>query len=280
LNRRKPKSKKGSGPKEQPDVPVQGTSLPPSSTAPSAEVAATLPDGKTADKPVDMVLVRALQKNLQKQLGREVSVPGEGRFRKAARVVATNPYLVLGAYTVGVGVAGVLTAGTAHLVLGAIGAGQLSSSGSNVIDRWKSKKQGTVYLDQSAVEYLLKMELPDSRVRVVQAALSATPPGDVSIIAQQLTEAAAKLDADLRMGRTRLSRLVGTLRSPYGRAGLALLSAGLFLIAVTVIPEYIHDPSLRVAVAVSAIGGILISMAVIEEFRNTLTGSSDLSTGR
>jgi hypothetical protein len=180
--------------------------------------------------------------------------------------VATNPYLILGTATVGVGVAGVLTAGTAHVVLGAIGAGQLSSSGSKVIGWWKSKKQGTVYLDTGAVSYLLSMD-PDRQVEVVQAVLSASSNGDVYITAQQLSAASAKSDS-----ARRLSRVVCALRSPYGRAGLALLSAGLFLIAVTVIPEYIHSPSLRVAVVVSAIGGILIATAVIEAFKDALMG--------
>jgi hypothetical protein len=249
------------------------------STAPDAEEAVASSSEKTAGKLVDnKSYVRALQKNLQKQLGREVSVPGEGRFRKVARIAATNPYLLLGAATVGVGVAGVLTAGTAHLVLGAIGTGQLSSSGSTVIDRWKSRKQGTVYLDQSAVEYLVRKG-PDLQVKVVQVVLSASPPGDAYITAQQLMDAEAKFDGNQRLSRTTLSRLVRILRSPYGRAGLALLSAGLFLIAVTVIPEYVRGPSLRVAVVVSAIGGILIATAAIEEFKDAFMGSSGLSSG-
>ena len=213
------------------------------------EAAATIPDKQKA---------KALRKYLQKQLRREVSLPGEGPFRKAVRV-ATNPYLVLGTATVGVGVAGVLTAGTAHLVLGAIGAGQLSSSGSKAIDWWKAKKQGTVHLDTGAVRHLLLMNPPERQVEAVLAVLSASPPGDAHITAQQLIKATAKPDSDRRLGR-----VVHALRSSYGRAGIALVSAGLFLIAVTVIPEYIHSPSLRVAVVLSAIGGILITTAVIE----------------
>jgi hypothetical protein len=63
------------------------------------------------------------------------------------------------------------------------------------------------------------------------------------------------------------------------RPGLALFSAGLSLIAVTVIPEYIPGASLRVTVVASAIGGILIATAVIEEFKDTLVGSSVLCDG-
>jgi hypothetical protein len=103
--------------------------------------------------------VRELRKRLQKQLGREVSFLDEGPFRKVVRV-ATNPYLVLGAATVGLGVAGVLTAGTAHVVVGAVGAGQLSTYGSKAIGWWKSRRQGTVYLHPDAVDHLLTMS-PD-----------------------------------------------------------------------------------------------------------------------
>ena len=216
----------------------------------------------------DKQKTNTLRRHLQEQLGREVSVPGEGRFRKVVR--ATNPYLILGTATVGVGVAGVLTAGTAHVVLGAIGAGQLSSTGSKLIEWWKAKKQGTVYLDTGAVSYLLSKD-PDRQVQAVQAVLPSSP-GDVYITEQQLRAASAKPDS-----ARRLSRLVCALRSLYGRAGLALLSAGVFLIAVTVIPEYIHNPSLRVAVVVSAIGGILIATAVIEAFKDALMGSLDPS---
>jgi hypothetical protein len=103
----------------------------------------------------------------------------------------------------------------------------------------------------------------------MQAVLSTSPPaGDVYITKQLLIGATAKSVND----RPR-SRVVCVLRSPYGRAGLALLGAGLFLIAVTVVPEYIHDPSLRVAVVVSVIGGILIAMAVIEAFKEVSRGS-------
>jgi hypothetical protein len=187
--------------------------------------------------------------------------------------VATNPYLVLGAATIGVGVAGVLTAGIAHVVLGAVGAGQLSANGSKAINWWKSKKQGTVSLDRGAVDYLLSLEDLEGQVKLerqvkaVEAALRAKPPGDVLITKEDLDKETPKAEANQR-----LSRAVCALRSPYGRAGLAILGAGLFLIAVTVIPEYIQDPSLRVAAVLSAIGGILIASAAIEAFKDDLDG--------
>jgi hypothetical protein len=251
--------------KEKPDTSRPSPTAP-SLTSSSNEIVAP-PSSPAAAFP-DKDQAKGLRSDLQKQLGREVSVWGEGSFRKVARA-ATNPYLVLGAATVGVGVAGVLTAGTAHVVLGAVAAGQLSSTGSKAFEWWKSKKQGTVHLDQGAVVYLLSKTLPDRRVKAVQAALSGMP-GDAYITKQQLIDASAKPHSDRRP-----SRAVHALRSPYGRAGLALLSAGLLLIAVTVIPEYIHDPSLRVAVVVSAIGGILIATAMIEAFKGALMGSSD-----
>jgi hypothetical protein len=269
----------GSGSKKKKSVASE--LLPPtlsSSAAPSEEVAASPSNRTTASDFPDKDRARALRSYLQKELGREVSVWGEGPFRKVVRV-ATNPYLVLGAATVGVGVAGVLTAGTAHVVLGAVGAGQLSSTGSKAIDWWKSRRQGTVRLDPGAVNRLLSMDPEDRRVKAVQAVLAASPPGDAYITEQQLDayiaeqqlmEASAKQHSDRR-----LSRAVRALRSPYGRAGLALLGAGLFLIAVTLIPEYIHDPSLRVAVVVSAIGGILTATAMVEAFKDALMGSSD-----
>lgn len=216
---------------------------------------------------------RVWRKEFQRQLRRQVSFPGEGRVKKTLRV-ATNPYLVLGAATVGVGVAGVLTAGTAHVVLGAVGAGQLSTNGSKAIEWWKARKQGTVYLvDQSAVDYLRSVGPLEQQVERVQAVLSARPPGDARITRQDLIGASAKPDASHP-----LSRAVSALRSPYGRAGLAILGAGLFLIAVTVIPEYIHNPSLRVAAVLSAIGGILIASAMIEAFKDVLAGTLPAAT--
>jgi hypothetical protein len=73
------------------------------------------------DRALDKRAARILRSQLQKALGREVSVRGEGARTKVTRV-ATNPYVVLGAATIGVGVAGVLTAGIAHVVIGAVGA--------------------------------------------------------------------------------------------------------------------------------------------------------------
>ena len=213
---------------------------------------------------------RTLRKHLQRALGREVSFPDDGSVRKATRVVATNPYLVLGAATVGLGVAGVLTAGIAHVVIGAVAAGQLSANGSKVIDRWKSKRQGTVYLDLGAVKHLLSLDSREACVTAVEAVLSGKPLGDVSVTKEDLVKATRKAET-----KQRLSRAVCALRSPYGRAGLAILAAGLFLIAVTVIPEYIHAPSLRVAAVLSAIGGILIALAVMEAFKDDFDGSSD-----
>jgi hypothetical protein len=238
-----------------------------SSTTSSRNGEATASSLTTAAKPPEED-PRTWQKKLQRQLRRQVSFPDEGRFKKTMRV-ATNPYLVLGAATVGVGVAGVLTAGTAHVVLGAVGAGQLSTNGSKAIEWWKARKQGTVYLvDKAAVDYLRSVGPVEQQVERVQAVLSARPPGDARITKQDLIDASAK-----PANAGPLSRAVSALRSPYGRAGLAILGAGMFLIAVTVIPEYIHNPSLRVAAVLSAIGGILIASAMLEAFKGVLMGT-------
>lgn len=238
----------------------------------AGEVSVPLPVGKPQASTPGKAEARALADLLKQQLGRDVSVPGEGGFKKVVRV-ATNPSLVLGAATVGGGIATVLTAGTVHVVLGAVSAGVLGSNGSKAIDWWKSRKQGTVYLDSNAVGYLLSLNAPNPQaqrqlqVKAVRAVLSASPSGDVRITMQQLIDASNRPRNPWRLSRAGLGRVIRALRSPYGLAGLALLSAGLFLTAVTVIPEYIQDPSLRVAVAVSAIGGILIAIAVTEEFK-------------
>jgi hypothetical protein len=58
------------------------------------------------------------------------------------------------------------------------------------------------------------------------------------------------------------------LGSSYMRAGLALLSAGLFLIAIVLIPEYIRDATLRAAAVISFIGVILISISVVDRLKN------------
>jgi hypothetical protein len=213
-----------------------------------------------ADEPTYDARAQALRKNLQHELNREFSVPQEKRKTKVRRAVS-NPYLVLGAATVGVGVAGVLTAGTVHLVLGAVGASQLSATGAKGVECWKSRAQGTVYLELDAVEYLVAKPTPQMRVKAVEEALSGRPRGDTHISRHDLIQVEPRPGA-----RERLGRVVRALHSSYGRAGLALLSAGLFLIAVTVIPEYIQSFSLRAAAVVSAIGAILIATAMAEEF--------------
>ncbi|HEX3958309.1 MAG TPA: hypothetical protein VHZ03_17060 [Trebonia sp.] len=204
----------------------------------------------------------SLRRYLSKNLDRDVSTPDEG-FGKKVRRVAMNPYLVLGAATVGVGIATVLTAGTVHLVLGAVGAGQLTSNGSKAVDLWKSKRQGTVYLDRDAVDYLLSNQSPEWRLEVVRRALSAMPPGDAHLTRQDLIIASASLPSNRSLART-----FAVLSSPHVRAGLALLSAGLFLIAVVVIPEYIRDPTLRAAAIISSIGVILIAASAMDALKN------------
>lgn len=204
----------------------------------------------------------SLRRYLSKNLDRDVSTPDEGFGKKVGRV-ATNPYLVLGAATVGVGIATVLTAGTVHLVLGAIGAGQLTSNGSKAVDWWKAKHQGTVYLDRDAVDYLLSNQSPEWRLEVVRLALSAIPPGDAHLARQDLIIASASLP-----GNRSLARTFAVLSSPHVRAGLAMLSAGLFLIAVVVIPEYIRDPTLRAAAIISSIGVILIAASAMDALKN------------
>ncbi len=281
--------KKGApGTGDKADVAAQAHSAPLPSATPGAEVAevaevagaagvttATTPNGSAARSSAESPgkdPERDLRKSLQTRLGRKVSVQNEGPGTKVLRV-ATNPYLVLGVAAVGIGVAGVLTAGVPHAVIGAVGATQLSASGSKAIDWWKSKNQGTVYLEPDAVTYLFALDSLDRQVKAMQAVLPDTP-GDVHITARQL-QAAAGVNDNRRPVRAGPSRLARVLDSPYGRGGLALLSAGLFLIAVTVIPEYVRDASLRVAVAVSAIGGILIATAVVEAFRDVLFPRQD-----
>jgi hypothetical protein len=207
-----------------------------------------------------------LRRYLSKKLTRDVSTPGEGSGRKIGRV-ATNPYLVLGAATVGVGIATVLTAGTVHLVIGAVGAGQLASNGSKAIDWWKSKRQGTVYLDQSAVEYLLDRPDENRRLEIVDIALSGMPAGEVHLKRQDLITAAAKLRSNRPV--TRMRAMLG---SPYMRGGLALLCAGLFLIAIVLIPEYIRDATLRAAAIISFAGVILISISVVDTLKDLWPG--------
>jgi len=85
------------------------------------------------------------------------------------------------------------------------------------------------------------VDLPDRQVEAIQTAWSARP-GEDYITKQDLIEATGQQDSSRA-----LSRAVYALRSPYGRAGLAFLSVGLFLIAVTVIPDHIQDPPLRFA---------------------------------
>jgi hypothetical protein len=200
---------------------------------------------------------------LKDNLKRDVSTPGEGPGKKFVRV-ATNPYLVLGAATVGLGIATVLTAGTVHVVLGGVAAGQLASNGSSTIDWWKSNRQGTVYLDQSAVDYLLSNQSQDERrLAIVELALSTMPLGSVHLTGQDLRTAAGKLP-----GNRPATRLLAMLGSSYMRAGLALLSAGLFLIAIVLIPEYIRDATLRAAAVISFIGVILISISVVDRLKN------------
>ena len=203
-----------------------------------------------------------LRRSLSKNLNRDVSTPGEGRGRKIGRVAA-NPYLVLGAATVGLGIATVLTAGTVHLVLGGISAGQLASNGSKAVDWWKSKRQGTVYLDQGAVDYLLDHPVEKRRLEIVELALSAMPPGEVHLARRDLEAAAAK-----SRGNRPVTLMLAMLGNPYMRGGLALLSAGLFLIAIVLIPEYIRDATLRAAAIISFAGVILISVSVVDTLKN------------
>jgi hypothetical protein len=227
----------------------------------SGEAPTALAVAAGADERSYEARAQALRKELQQGLNREFSVPQERRITKVRRAVS-NPYLVLGAATVAVGVAGVLTAGTAHLVLGAVGASQLSATGAKGVEWWKSRAQGTVYLEPDAVQYLLEKPTPQLRIEAVEAALSGRPRGDTRISKDDLVPAEPMPAAG---GHVR--RVIRALRSSYGRAGLALLSGGLFLIAVTVIPEYIQSFSLRAAAVVSAIGAIFIAMAVAEEFK-------------
>jgi hypothetical protein len=203
-----------------------------------------------------------LRRYLSSNLDRDVSTPGEGFGKKAGRVV-TNPYLVLGAATVGVGIATVLTAGTVHLVLGAVGAGQLTSNGSKAVEWWKSKHQGTVYLDHGAVDYLLSNQSPEGRLQVVRLALSQMPSGDVHLTREDLIIASASVPSNRFLAGT-----FAILGSSHVRAGLALLSAGLFLIAVVVIPEYIRDPTLRAAAIISSSGVILIAASAMDVLKN------------
>jgi hypothetical protein len=207
-----------------------------------------------------------LRRSLSKNLNLDFSTPGEGAGRKIGRV-ATNPYLILSAATVGLGIATVLTAGTVHLALAGVAAGQLTSNGSKAIDWWKSKRQGTVYLDQSAVEYLLEQPNEAQRLEIVECALSAMLPGEVHLTRRDLITAAAELQRNRPV--TRMPALLG---SPYMRGGLALLSAGLFLIAIVLIPEYIRDATLRAAAIISVASVILISISVVDTLKGLWMG--------
>jgi hypothetical protein len=238
----------------------------------------TATEPSTEDKAV--LAEEKLRQQLHEGLKRAVSTPNEPFRKKLTEKATNNPQLLLAAATVGVGIATVLTGGTVHLALMAAAGTGLVSKDSPAVDWLKSKRNGTVHLDSDAVYYLLGLpeetwQMPGdsqpSRLETVKRALSMMPPGNVSLTVEHLREARSSI-----MRKEAMRQGFAALRTPIARVGLALFAAGLFLIAATIIPEYVRAPTLRAAVAISAIGAILIVTALFDSIK-TLWASA---TGR
>jgi hypothetical protein len=208
----------------------------------------------------------ALQILLEAVLNCPVSTPDEKfrkRFNRRVLHTATNPVLLVSGAIVGVGIATVLTAGTVHIALLAAGGATLASNDSSLVETWKKKRKDVVRLDKEAVAYLLTITKTSEVVRTVRRALETA--GNSVLTAPLLKKCHDETTA-----------VEATPQGPdstYGAAhigGLALLAAGLFLITVVVVPEYIRDPILRAAVVISVIGAILIAFVLVGPFKSEL----------
>ena len=174
---------------------------------------------------------------------------------------------MVSAAVVGLGIATVLTAGTVHIGLGAAAAAAVAGNDSAVVDWWKSKRRGVVHLDGGAVAFLLELDVVDVQVDTVRSAVPIMERADAYLTEPILREAYAR-NAMTAAGPS-------SPKLPANVGGFALLAAGLLLIAIVVIPEYIRDPVMRAGVVIASIGGILVGIALFISSRRRAPKTSE-----
>lgn len=216
-------------------------------------------DSSTAVAPrtYDAKAAREMRRGLQKALKRPVILPDERRRDRAIRTLIEHRQVVIGLGALGVGIASVVTAGAASVGL-AIGAACLPAAnvpaffGTGALD-----PNLTVTLESAAVALLLDMKDAGKQAHTIGAAiakLSTGPNGRVTLSGEDI---AAVTSAAQSVPGVRIEPVRAGVRM-----GFTVISAGLLLLALTLIPQDVHGLIIRAASAILVVGVLIACNAV------------------
>ena len=217
-------------------------------------------DSSTAVAPrstYDAKAAREMRRGLQKALKRPVILPDERQRDRAIRKLIEHRQVVIGLGALGVGIASAVTAGAASVGL-AIGAACLPAAnvpaffGTGALD-----PNLTVTLEWAAVVLLLDMKDAGKQAHAVGAAiakLSTGPNGRVRLSGEDIAAvtSAAQPVPDVRIEPVRAGVLMG----------FTVISAGLLLLALTLIPQDVHGLIIRAASAILVVGVLIVGTAL------------------
>lgn len=201
---------------------------------------------------------REMRHELQKALKRPVTLPDERRRDRAIRTVIEHRQVIIGLGVLGVGIASVVTAGVASVGL-AIGAACLPAAnvpaffGTGALDPTL-----TVTLEPTAVALLLDMQDAGKQAHAVGAAIAKLGTGANG----RVTLSGKDIAAATAVAQPVPSVPTEPVRTGV-RMGFTVISAGLLLLALTLIPQDIHELIVRAASAILVVGVLMVGTAVV-----------------
>jgi hypothetical protein len=205
----------------------------------------------------DAKAAREMRRELQKALKRPVILPDERRRDQAIRTVLEHRQVVIGLGVLGVGIASAVTAGAASVGL-AIGAACLPAAnfpaffGTGALDL-----NLAVTLESAAVALLLDMKDAGKQAHAVGAAIAKSSTGPNGRVTLSGEDIAAVASAAQPVPGVRIEPVrVGV------RMGFTVISAGLLLLALTLIPQDVHGLIIRAASAILVVGVLIACNAV------------------